>query len=215
MATTNVAPLTLGQITDDTRWNERNGLMPGIGEPTFYTVSGANPAAGLGVNGDFAFRYDGAAGTTIFQKRAGAWVEVTSTLGATTITGALSITGTFTETGHFVSAGTAPTAAAGGNAGGSPPAPVVTAGDTDARGNITFGTGTVPAAGAMVVVTFNAAFVSAPLGVILTWANVAGAGLGQAYVTAISTTQFTINCTVAPAASQANTTYSINYWVIG
>lgn len=31
------------------------------------------PAAGLGVNGNFYFRYDGAAGTFIYHKAGGAW----------------------------------------------------------------------------------------------------------------------------------------------
>lgn len=38
-----------------------------------YGGSGV-PAAGLGANGDVYFRVDGGAGTTIYQKRAGAWV---------------------------------------------------------------------------------------------------------------------------------------------
>src|SRR6059058_2146035 len=55
-----------------------------------------------------------------------------------------------------------PTAAAGANAGGSPPAPVVVAGSTDGRGRITAGTGSAPAAGSLVVVTFGTPYAVAP-----------------------------------------------------
>jgi len=41
--------------------------------PALYGGSGV-PAAGLGANGDFYFNSAGAAGTAIYQKRAGAWV---------------------------------------------------------------------------------------------------------------------------------------------
>jgi hypothetical protein len=43
------------------------------GTCNFWTVTGV-PGAGLGANGDFAFRSDGGAGTCIYQKRAGSWV---------------------------------------------------------------------------------------------------------------------------------------------
>ena len=117
---------------------------------------------------------------------------------------------------HFCgNIGTAPTAAAGANAGTAPPAPVVTAGATDTRGNITFGTGTTPAAGAQVVVTFNAgsAYPVIPVGIMFNALNTATQALGL-YVTSITTTGFTLSCTTAPAASQANTIYSFNYLVV-
>ena len=41
-----------------------------------YFVSGAPPAGTLGSDGEFAFRTDGGALTTIYQKRAGVWVGV-------------------------------------------------------------------------------------------------------------------------------------------
>lgn len=45
---------------------------------TIVTLSGIRagngvPGAGLGSNGDFYFRYDGAAGTFIYHKAGGAW----------------------------------------------------------------------------------------------------------------------------------------------
>lgn len=112
--------------------------------------------------------------------------------------------------------GYTPTAAAGANAGTSPPAPVVTAGASNVRGNITFGTGTTPAAGAQVVVTFApaGAYATAPL-VQATWANSGSAALGAVTVSGVTTTQFTVNCQTAPAASQANTVYSVNFLVTG
>ncbi|HEX3641005.1 MAG TPA: glycosyl hydrolase family 28-related protein [Ktedonobacteraceae bacterium] len=104
----------------------------------------------------------------------------------------------------------APTAAAGANAGTSPPAPVKT-GCTDISGKITFGTGTGPAAGAQVVTTFNAAYANAPK-VVLTPINSASAALN--FHVATTTTTFTVSCVNAPAASQANTVYGFFYHVL-
>lgn len=65
-------------------WPVRNCY---IGTALQFGVSGANqsglrsgtgvPAAGLGANGDFYFRLDGAVGAALYQKRAGAWVAAT------------------------------------------------------------------------------------------------------------------------------------------
>ena len=121
------------------------------------------------------------------------------------------------QASHLRSA--APTAAAGANAGGSPPAPVVTAGSNDARGALTFGTGTTPAAGAQAVVTFANPYL--PLGaqeplaspvVMLNSLNTATQALGL-YVSSLTPTGFTVSCTTAPAASQGNTVYSVQYVV--
>lgn len=114
---------------------------------------------------------------------------------------------------HHLATGSAPTAAAGAQAGGSPPAPVVTAGSNDTRGNITFGTGSSSSAGAHVVVTFNVAFGSAPV-VIPIARNTATEALGL-FVSATSTSAFTLSTTGDSADSQANTVYSFDYVVIG
>lgn len=107
--------------------------------------------------------------------------------------------------------GSPPTAAAGANAGTSPPAPVVAATSRRGRGSVTFGTGTTPAAGAQLVVTFAVAIGSTPV-VTLAARNSATAALGL-YISAASSTAFTVSTTSAPAASQANTVYSIDYIV--
>lgn len=104
----------------------------------------------------------------------------------------------------------APTAAAGANSGGSPPAPALT-GCTDISGKITFGTGTGPAAGAQCVVTFNVAYANAPK-VVLTPINSASASLNL-YV-ATTTTNFTVSSVSAPSASQTNTVYGFFYHVL-
>jgi hypothetical protein len=104
------------------------------------------------------------------------------------------------------------TAAAGANAGTTPPAPVVT-GSTDVRGLITWGTGTGPAAGDMVDVTFPTAWAAAPY-VTVTPINAATAAL-LPYVPATTTTGFSINVQAAPAASQANTVYGVQFHVVG
>lgn len=69
----------------------------------------------------------------------------------------------WTDSAHTVAA-TWYTAETGGSS--STAAPVVTAGATDTRGKITFGTGTGPAAGAQVVVTFATAYAAAPYATI-------------------------------------------------
>jgi hypothetical protein len=106
------------------------------------------------------------------------------------------------------------TATAGANAGGSPPAPVTT-GVCAVRGTITFGTGTAPAAGAMVVFGFPGGrpCPTTPI-VLLTPINAATAAL-QLYVTGAGTTGFTVSAGVAPAASQANTVYGFTFLVVG
>src|SRR5882762_6096865 len=119
--------------------------------------------------------------------------------------------GDFTVLGHIGSVSpVGPSAAAGANAGTSPPAPVKTR-CSDLAGQITFGTGTGPAAGAQVVATFNTAYVNAPK-VVITPINSASAALNF-YVTSTTTT-FTVSCVNAPAASQANTVYGFNYHVL-
>lgn len=127
------------------------------------------------------------------------------------------VSGNLNVTGHIAGTGTAVGAAAGGNAGTGPPAPVVPAGSTDNSGVITFGTGTVPAAGVMLAVTFAVPWVipggGAP-GVVLTPQNAATQALGL-FASGVSPTGFNVSCANAPAASQGNTTYSVGYVVIG
>lgn len=107
----------------------------------------------------------------------------------------------------------APTLAAGANAGTSPPAPVLSAGSTDARGNITFGTGTTPAAGNMVNITFGTPLPAGRIPYVsLDPSNAATAPLAT-YIANVSNTGFSIALASAPAASQANTTYAIHYTV--
>jgi hypothetical protein len=103
----------------------------------------------------------------------------------------------------------APTGAAGANAGTSPPAPVLTR-CSDVFGKITWGTGTGPTAGAMAVLTFNTAYPNSPHCVISP-INAATAAL-LPYVDRTTTTM-TIYLTNAPAASQANTVYGIEYHI--
>lgn len=120
-----------------------------------------------------------------------------------------SFTGIVTTGGHVASTGSPPTAAAGAGAGATPPAPVLTSA-TDTKGQVTFGTGTTPAAGAQVTVTFASAYATSPI-VILTPINSATSAL-LPYVAA-TTTGFTVSMN-APAASQANTVYGFTYVAI-
>lgn len=104
-------------------------------------------------------------------------------------------------------------AAAAANAGTSPPAPAVTNGSIDQSGSLTFGTGTTPAAGVYVTVTFRCAFNYAPQ-VMLTPLNSATAALNP-YVTTVGTTSFQIGLATAAAASQGNTVYAVSWQTVG
>jgi hypothetical protein len=103
-------------------------------------------------------------------------------------------------------------ATAQSGAGTGAPAPVVT-GCNDVRGTVTFGTGTSPAAGNQVYVTFGKQYQANPV-VVVCPANAATAALGQPYVATVATSGFIVALPVAPAASQANTVYSFSYMVI-
>jgi hypothetical protein len=108
--------------------------------------------------------------------------------------------------------GPAPTAVAGTGAGTSPPAPVVVAGSNDGRGRITFGTGTAPAGGDVVDVTFARPYTSGPT-VLMTPLDNSLVDF-QPTVGNISTTGFSLFTKIAPTASQANTVYRFSFWVI-
>ena len=101
------------------------------------------------------------------------------------------------------------TAAAGGSAGTTPPAPVVTAGSTLYRGNLTFGTGSGAGAGTQVTVSFSATLPTVPL-VQVTEQNSVTAALSL-YPTNITTSSFQVGAQVAPSASQGNTVYSVSW----
>ncbi len=69
-----VNPLAQGNVTDDPRFNERFGLTLGAGGLNSYLSIGGPPPNTIGNQGELALRQDGGAGTTLYQKRAGAWV---------------------------------------------------------------------------------------------------------------------------------------------
>jgi hypothetical protein len=115
--------------------------------------------------------------------------------------------------GHvLLSGGSAPTAAAGANAGSSPPAPVVTAGANDSRGSLTWGTGTDAAAGAQVGVTFAQPYASAPI-VVVVPLNAATAAL-LLYVSAVTAGGFTLAAQTVPTSGQSNTTFAAAFLVL-
>jgi hypothetical protein len=108
--------------------------------------------------------------------------------------------------------GGAPGTAAGANNGGSPPAPSLVAGSTDGRGGLQFGSGTTPAAGEQVVVTFASTYGAAPV-VTLAGGNAATSALGAIYPGAVTATGFTVRCMTAPTASQGGTVFLVQYKV--
>lgn len=113
---------------------------------------------------------------------------------------------------HATVGGT-PAAAAGANAGSSPPAPVVAGGSTDARGQLSFGSGTTPGALRLVDVTFAKPYPAMPF-VAVNAANSAAVALSP-YVATQNANGFTIGALTAPPGSQANTVFRVNYGVIG
>ncbi len=129
------------------------------------------------------------------------------------------LTGNLTIDGnaHLMFTGTAPSAVAGSNAGTSPPNPVVVTGSNDPAGTVTFGTGTLPASGVMVAVTFNQAWVIPGGGaphIVISPINVATQAL-NIYVSGASPTGFNLSCVNAPSAGQANTVYGFSFVVMG
>lgn len=112
--------------------------------------------------------------------------------------------------GSFKATGAAPTVAAGAALGTSPPTVNINGSDLSSR--IAFGSGTSPAAGALVTVTFTQAYAKAP-NVLVTACNAATAALGPFYV-ATTTTTATIYSTVAPTAGQASGTYELSFMAI-
>ena len=112
---------------------------------------------------------------------------------------------------------TPPSAVYGAGAGGSPPgAPAVT-GD-DARGNVTFGSGTVPGTGVAVVVTFaQPRDANRPPVIVAQESTAATAGVDFASVLVSSGGLITgfqiVTATRGLTASQANGTYGVS-WVL-
>jgi len=140
-----------------------------------------------------------------------------------TLTGAGSLTagsggildlrsGNLTVGGHLLGSGAAPSMAAGTDNGATPPDPVVDTGASDTRGGATFGSGTTPAAGQQVAVTFATAFAAAPVVVVIP-RNAATQALGLYATSTVS--GFSVSSASAPAGDQANTTYSFAYVCIG
>lgn len=116
--------------------------------------------------------------------------------------------------GHLLlSGGSAPAAAAGAQAGTSPPSPVVASGSNDTRGRITFGTGTSPAAGELVAVTFAQPYASAPF-VVVSPTNDTTSALAPS-VASVTTTGFSLFLATGPAGGAGNTVYGFAYVVLG
>ena len=118
---------------------------------------------------------------------------------------------TYIRTGvrYYVQGGAAPSIGEMAANGTSAPAGSVTG--NDSRGKLQFGSGTGPTTGTQVSIVFasSTAYVAVPY-VVLTPLNAATAAL-QPYVTNSATTGFSVGFAVAPAASQANGTYALNY----
>jgi hypothetical protein len=103
---------------------------------------------------------------------------------------------------------TTPSIAAAAGAGTSPPAPTVSNG-SDNRGAANWGTGTTPAAGSQVTVTYAQTKPGTPT-VVICPGNSLTAAL-QPYIINSSSTAFTVGVAVAPAAGQSAGTYSVVY----
>lgn len=113
-----------------------------------------------------------------------------------------------------------PSAAMLSSAGGSPPAAVVSAWSNSSRGRIRFGTGSAPATGGVVQVSFATGYPVTNPTVMLTPTDSLSSGVSPTaalglYVYNVSATGFWVGCAVAPTASQANTVYGFDYLVLG
>lgn len=101
-----------------------------------------------------------------------------------------------------------PGISAGANLGAGAPAPTLDSGSNDNRGRIQFGTGTTPAAGAIIPVVFAAPFPTIPF---VTVAQSSQAGAGVLFAKDVTTTGFNIGCSSVPAASQPAGTFAVTY----
>lgn len=168
-----------------------------------------------GVRGDSTTGFGGVLGTNNQSNGPGVWGDNTST-GDGVYGRSVPGTGYGVHSEGFfaVTSGYPPVGAAGANAGAAAPAPSLPwPGCQNSKGSLTFGTGTAPSAGAQVNVTFGKTAPAVPT-VIICPANAATAAL-QPYVSGVTANGFTISFAVAPAASQANTVYAVNYFVVG
>lgn len=109
----------------------------------------------------------------------------------------------------------APVITGGAGLGGSPPAPTIDAQASDAKGTVSFGTGTTPAAGILFTVTFARPRDPNRLPhVILSESTQATAGVDVA-VTGLSATGFNVvHNTRLAGASQPAGTYAVTYLVV-
>lgn len=108
-------------------------------------------------------------------------------------------------------------AAAGANAGSSPPSPSFGNYPNDMRGTVSFGTGSGPSAGAQITLTFGGGFSGylATVPVLISPRNSATAAIGPWYASLDTTGRIlTIGCTGTPTASQGASVYSVAYAVV-
>lgn len=96
-----------------------------------------------------------------------------------------------------------PTVVAGAGAGTTPPAATVFG--NDMRMILNGGTGIATAPGAFIVVTYNSPFPLTPIPVFSPYGN---GVFFRPYISAVSTTGFTLSLADAPTASQPGTTYA-------
>jgi hypothetical protein len=105
-----------------------------------------------------------------------------------------------------------PAVGPGAQAGLAPPPPSAGVGATDERGALFFGTGTLPAAGEMIKVTFKKPNDRVPV-VNLTPGNAATAALGVPFV-AVTENGFSASVPTAPASSEPGDWFVLNYTVV-
>jgi hypothetical protein len=170
---------------------QSNGTQSGSGQ-SFFFIIGGNRSDNVG--------------KSLFQDGSS-----TTVLAATEMIGDLQIGKHIISATNVISS---PSLSALSANGTSAPAPSSGSGGvTDIRGRVVFGSGTSPSAGPQVGVTFNKSYPGTPV-IVLIAGNQATAALNP-YVDSPSTTGFNIGCANAPAASQANNTYAVEYVVIG
>jgi fibronectin-binding autotransporter adhesin len=191
---------------------DNTGNLTGIGN---FTSTGASIFSTTGAGNGFTFR-PGVDNATAFQIQSAAGaatiLSVNSSTLAVTIAGTTTTFGSLTLTNaHFKSTQTtAPIGATPTTCGTAPPAATVAVNSTDTAGSVTVTEGAVGPAACVTVFTFNKAYAAAPKAIIITPSNL-NAFTTKAFVSASSTTTFTLTF---GAATAANAVQTFTYFVV-
>lgn len=180
---------------------------------TGFSVAGGTTSKTLTLNNSLTLA--GTDGTTITFQGTDTYVGRTTsdtltnkTLTAPTITGNILLG---PATTHLKSSQTtAPTSGTPSNCGSANMSSSIAAGSTDMAGSLSIVAGTVAPTTCDTIVTYQTAYGGTPKAVLLT-ATTSTSGARFPFISAISSTSFTVSLGVAPVAGATSTYY---YWII-